>query len=297
MDNAIFEMQVLRKIWFSPTSATNNAVDWESMDTTDIRAMDILMFQEKRDRYNGYSKTKIVSLCTSDVKLALFPRDQELYRNISDEQISILLELMTCYLLQCKSFQSDSLLDLLVYLSVFLLASNKKQESEVWIREHLSELASLRNTYGTSILHKCMNYWMYDNLPKEPLVRLLVEEGKMDVNVVNTALRETPLHFLSRGLCFAEVIHGQFKTFKGKEDMMNIAEILINNGAHMDAVDKFGREASHVFSQRCPQWSFNVSLKCLAARALVKHGVRYEKHAPALLIPFIESHKPKDTKR
>ena len=298
MDKAIFEMKILRKVLLAPTIGSNDVVDWESMDTDDLRGLDVLMFQLKRDRLAGYRKVRLVCLWTTHIQMELSSGHQPISRAITDEQISTLLELMTCYLLQCKSFKdnfsiSDGLLTLLVNLNVFLLASSKKQESEVWIRDHLSELKSVRCTYGTSILHHCMKDFRMLNLPIEPFVRLLVKEGKMDVNVVSTKQRETPLHWLSRRLCYID--QGQVKVFKPTEDTMKIAETLINNGAHMDAVDDSGKEASWFFSQRFPRWSFNVSLKCLAARALLKHGVRYEMCAPKAVIPFIESHKPKES--
>ena len=307
MDNAIFEMEFLRKVLFAPTiggSGTKNKVDWKSMET-DLRDMDMLMVQETRRRSSKLSKAMVISFCRIHVRHALYPTDQQIYRNITDEQISILLELTTCYLLQCKSFEDDAsvsqhLLDVLVILNVFLLASNKRQECEAWVREHLSELVSVRNARGDSILHQCMNEieWMLINkltLPMEPFVRLLVEEGKMDVNVVNTQRRETPLHVLSASHCYMERNESGLYPNMPTEDTMKIAQTLINNGAHMDAVNAFGREASWFFSQRFPQWSFNVNLKCLAAKAILKHGVRYEKRAAKVMIPFIESHKPKDT--
>ena len=281
----------------APTIGTANLVDWRSMDT-DLCGMDRFMFQQKKRELADMKKTMVVCFCRLNVKDALFPTDQQIYGNISDEQISILLELMTCYLLQFKLFKDDkgiseSLLEMLVTLNVFLLGSDKKQECAFWIREHFSELKSVRSAYGNSLLHNCMDdSWMVANrinLPIETFVRVLVKEGKMDVNVVNTK-RQTPLHLLSIRLYDAERDEGQ-KT--PTEDTMNIAETLINNGAHMDAVDDSGEEASQFFSQRFPQWSFNVNLKCLAARALLKYG--YEKSAPATLIPFIESHKPKDS--
>ena len=295
MEKVIFELQFIRKVLLAPTKHTGGlfkVVDFESMDN-DLSGMDIILFQEKRDRFSRLLKSSIINICTAEFEKALFGTDQQIYGNITDEQISILLELMTCYLLQCKSLECvmsirECLLKLLIIVNVVLLGSNKKQQCRFWIRDHLSELESVRCTFGTSILHKCMNFGRF---PTERLVRVLVEEGKMDVNIENTR-RETPLHWLSTRLYNAERDKGQ-KT--PTEDLMNNAEILINNGAHMDAEDHLGRQASRFFSQRFPQWSFNVSLKCLAAKALLKHGVRYEMCAPKVMIPFIESHKPKDS--
>ena len=72
---------------------------------------------------------------------------------------------------------------------------------------------------------------------------------------------KTPLHLLSARLAYMEQnVKGLFPTMP-TEDTVRIAEILINNGAHMDAVDDFGNEASGYFPQRFPQWSFNVSFE------------------------------------
>ena len=59
----------------------------------------------------------------------------------------------------------------------------------------------------------------------------------------------------------------------------------------MDSLDNTGNEASHAFSRLFPKWSFNFNLKCLAARAIIKHGVQYENIAPKTQLAFIESHK------
>ena len=167
-------------------------------------------------------------------------------------------------------------------LIVILLASNKKSDCEVWIKENMSELLSLSTHTGDSMLHliPTIEVGPFDF---KPMLRMLVTEGKMDVNVVNK-FRQTPLHLLSRRLHFLLSFH--LRT----EKILGVAELLIDNGAHMDAVDNIGMEASYYLSQRFPKWAFNFSLKCLAARAILKHGVRYEK-MPDMLEAFIQSHK------
>ena len=113
-------------------------------------------------------------------------------------------------------------------------------------------------------------------------MRQLVEHGKIDMNV-ETNNKSTPLHLL---LKYASR-HDQ-----PTEKMIKVAELLIDNGAHRDSVDITGKEASHAFSKKFPQWSFNFNLKCFAARAVLKYRVKYEGVAPKKLIPFIPSHKP-----
>ena len=179
---------------------------------------------------------------------------------------------------------------MLMRLIVVLLASNNnnpdnkdntKKKCEAWMRDNMENLIALRSKRGVSILHAAIDAYVF-GYPRLPIVRLLVEVGKMDVNVRDIS-DQTPLHLLSD-----KVLHR--RKSQPTEEETSMAEILINHGAHMDSKDVHGREASNVFSQKFPQWSFNFSLKCLAARAMVKYGVKYEK-LPGQLTAFIEEHK------
>ena len=293
MDIVIFELLFLRKIISAPT--INNRIDlYSSYMHTGLSGMDNYLFEEKRyvlQRLRTWTKIRLISRCINDVENSLFlpgRRDQ----NITDEQITVLLDMMNFLLVQFQSCEGEirqncqkGYMDTLIQLVVVALASNKKTPCEVWINEHLSELVSLRNNVGCSILHAALSINV-GYFPVAPIVRVCVEEGKMDVNDGNI-YRETPLHLLS----YSARLQYRYRNRKPTEDMMRIAELLINNGAHMDAVDILGHEASSFFSKRFPQWSFNFTLKCLAARAILKHGIRYEKYAPKTIIPFIESHK------
>ena len=136
---------------------------------------------------------------------------------------------------------------------------------------------------ANSILHLILRMKV-GRFSREPIMRLLIEGCKMDVNVENIC-RETPLHWLSSDVSL-------LPRRQPTEEMMNIAELLIDNGAHMDSVDICGKEASSTLSQKFPKWSFNVNLKCLAARAILKHGVKYKKVVADTEVDFIESHKP-----
>ena len=116
---------------------------------------------------------------------------------------------------------------MLMYVSVVLLSSNKKHEWEAWIREHLSKLKSLGTATDETILHLAvMSY--YVSFPRAPFVKLLVEDGKMDVNVENQ-LKQTPLHWI---VCSEAEVLSDKKTTP-VEDFTRIAELLIYNGAHM----------------------------------------------------------------
>ena len=302
MDNVIFELRFLRKMILCPT-INNEVVDLYSahMDT-DLYGMDINAVRSKRDDLTefGMERTKadLIRTCIGDVEDSLFPQGQRenAYQNITGEQMTILLEMLTFLLVQFKSCEgvirhSCQTLYIwsLIQLMAVLLASNKQPQCEVWIREHLSELTSLR-IEGAAASHSILHQALMTNtggFPVAPFARLLIEVGKMDVNVENTR-KETPFHKLCAKAHFLLPLRSG-----PTEDEMRIVELLIDNGAHMDSMDDDGLEASWFFSQRFPQFSFNVNLKCLAARAILQHGIRYEKRVPADLVTFIGLHKPR----
>ena len=176
-----------------------------------------------------------------------------------------------------------SCLSMLWWLIEFLLESNKKLHCEIWIKEHSSDLQTLRSRGGYSFLHNAVQ------THRSEIVRLFVEECRMDVNVENNN-RQTPLHLLCRYLSCLLIAQ-----VKPTQDMERTAELLIENGAHIDAVDAYGTDASRVLSRTFSRWYFNVTLKCLAAKAILQHGIRYEKCVPSLpaeIITIIETHKP-----
>ena len=64
----------------------------------------------------------------------------------------------------------------------------------------------------------------------------------------------------------------------------------------MDMRDIDGNEASGFLSRKFPQWRLSSSLKCLAAKALLRSGYKYKKaRLPARLVNFIETHKEGDS--
>ena len=62
----------------------------------------------------------------------------------------------------------------------------------------------------------------------------------------------------------------------------------------MDLVNVHGVEASSYLSVKYQQWSFNSSLECLAAKAIVRHNVLYKEILPADLVSFIQLPKPEE---
>ena len=240
---------------------------------------------------NTRKRNILLFLCTVAVQDTLFTVNRDVYQNITDDQMNSLIEFMSFFLQQHNSnegeitmFRRSGCIKVILQLIVVLLTSNKRPECEAWITEHSVELMSLTADRGNSILHLALDISV-NSFPRAPFVRMLVKGFKIDVNVQNVR-RETPLHLLSKKI--QSLVQNKLPS----DDIMGVAELLINNGAHMDAVDVNGQEASHAFSRKFPQWSFNFKLSCLAARAIVKHGVRSDRKLPATIVSLIQSHKP-----
>ena len=243
---------------------------------------------ENLAQFHGQEKEKLLDWCLTNSMGILLLNDE--LQNITDDQIKAMKDIMTLFLLQSDGMSSKVrfiCIEMLLYVSLVLLSSNKKHDWEAWIREHLSELKSFRTATDETFLHlAAISY--YVSFPRAPFVKLLVEDGKMDVNVENQ-FRQTPLHWIA----FSEAEFLFDKKTTPVEDYTRIAELLIYNGAHMDSVDVNGHEASFILFPRIfPQFSFNVNLQCLAAKAILKHEISYQKSMPTKMISLIESHKP-----
>jgi len=114
--------------------------------------------------------------------------------------------------------------------------------------------------------------------PSLPVVKLLVECGAK-INA-NNQTGSTPLHTASMVENFNQ----------------EIVEILLDNGAHIDIRNKeFDRPVDML--RRVPDGAGSkinplhyITLKCLAARVVAKHGVPYKEEIPAILEEFIQAH-------
>ena len=261
---------------------------------TDLDGMDIGKYRRRRRRnksYHGCHKATVVRKVQmfADERMSKIGKRRDVYRNITDNQVSTVLTLMSFFLSNAMSCQEENSTafgqrecnELVWHLCAFLLKSNKECDCKAWLREHWSELKTMRNEIGDSILHIAAER-PSGRYPRTPLIKLLVEEGQLDVNAKNL-YKQTPLHLI----CYNLPDHKE-----PTKDMKEAAEVLINSGAHMDVKDYKGNEASHVLSRACPQWSFNFNLKCLAAKVILKHDVGYENVVPLDMINFIQSHKP-----
>ena len=302
MDRLIFELKFLRKIMLAPCNDERDKMDlFSRYMETELNGMDINMYHNKRRdifaRAFTTCKLFVVLQCVHDVTCLFYQLEKQKEDiTITDDEMNELIGLLTFYLTHFKSCESINLpknrrkcVEVLSMVLLIVLQSNKKDECQSWIKEFMPDLKSLRNVYGDTMLHdvigKCEG--VSRCFPILPLVQMLVEEGKMDVNVENNAGR-TPLHLLS-----GVVANVTWMAQEVSEDIKSVAELLINNGAHMDSVDERGREASAGLAKAFPQFSFNANLKCLAAKALIKHGVNLERFKPATLVPFIQSHIPR----
>ena len=296
MDKVIFELKFIRKVMLAPITH-GNGFDLSSSYMADLEDMDVKMYRSKRRRFSfvqGWSQERVVRRCHDSAKKRL--KNKNICKNITDHQMMIIMEMMSFFLTHAKSCQLQNTIvgrftcnHLLWQLSVFLLASNKKRDCKAWVREHCSELKTLRTKTGDSILHTAAKRpcGLYQ---RAPLVKLLVEVCQIDVNVQNI-YKQTPLHLVCHNFGRRLRRNGRRRK-KPTKDMKTAAWLLIYNGAHMDMVDVHGIEASRQLSKTCRQFSFNVNLKCLAAKAILKHGVEYENVMPKDLIKFIQSHKP-----
>ena len=303
MDRVIFELQFLRKTLSAPISDGRPTDDFLRLNsgymTTDLCGMDTEMFGERMWYVRGWKQAEIITKCRGHAQsyLGRILSCKDI-GSITNEQMITVMDMMSFLLshaLVCQDQRTGvgrgTCYDLLWQLSTVLLMSNKVVDCKTWIKEHSPELKALRSPTGESLLHLaarriCTGLF---RSPSKLFVKLLVEEGQMDVNVVN-ANRDTPLHYLSTKFHFKK--DKDIKTSNRTADIIEVCEILINNGAHMDVKNNKGYEASSALSPYFPQWAFNFGLKCLAARAILMHGVRYKKSLPAELISFVEVHKP-----
>jgi hypothetical protein len=75
--------------------------------------------------------------------------------------------------------------------------------------------------------------------------------------------------------------------------LFQIVEMLLSQGAHIDARDASSKRPSDLL-RAVPGCKVNplqfTTLRCLAAAAVVRHGVRYQGEVPEVLEEFIQVH-------
>ena len=78
-------------------------------------------------------------------------------------------------------------------------------------------------------------------------------------------------------------------------DFQELVSSLVNNGAHLDAVNKFGKTVYEICENEIVQVMLHsngpVSLSCLAARCILKEGLPYvDIGLPPHIIRLVEFH-------
>ena len=115
------------------------------------------------------------------------------------------------------------------------------------------------------------------------VVKLLIECGA-NVNAVDNK-NNTVLHLCSKDL--------QNLKMKQHHDLLKqIAVVLLKKEAHVDMVNIWGDSAATILASSLIDFNIQdyVSLKCLAACAVLRYTIPYVGHIPASLESFVQMH-------
>ena len=148
----------------------------------------------------------------------------------------------------------------------------------------LLHLSVLQSTSHVKCIFLKRDERYFSPLPNIAVVELLLECGA-NVNAID-GKSNTALHLCSDALRNLEL--------EQHHDMLKrIAVLLLNSSAHVDMVNIFGmRAADGQTSSLLEMNMINfVSLKCLAANAVVKHGISYGGHSIGSLESFVQMHR------
>ena len=146
---------------------------------------------------------------------------------------------------------------------------------------HLSVLQSTSHVSGKFIGRDEIFFSPFPNIS---VVELLLECGA-NINAID-GKRNTALHLCSEALRNLEL--------EQHHDMLKrIAVLLLNSSAHVDMVNIFGMRAADGLTSSLLEMNMMnfVSLKCLAANAVVKHGISYGGHSIGSLESFVQMHE------
>ena len=135
MDKTIFELRFFRKMLLAPTR--NDRIDLHSSFIfTGLFGMDFSDFRTKihRLRYSERrTKSMLLRECRDDVKKSLLPQyhGEDPYKNITSDQLSVLMGMMNFLLFQQQSYQNDLnsgyvCIQLALHVMLVLSASNKR---------------------------------------------------------------------------------------------------------------------------------------------------------------------------
>ena len=158
----------------------------------------------------------------------------------------------------------------------------------------------------------CSNVHCFFNLPKGPLLfQLLLEAGgNAAINEVVDQIPWMDIYsgneerdpYFSEQTLLHRVLLGLYKCIEDSEIVVKVLEVLLKHGAHIDTTNSKGMTvfSSQVFSglDEVNLSSYNtlcssylpLSLYCIAANAVVKHGVSYESKLPLHVVKFVRLH-------
>ncbi|XP_018495772.1 protein fem-1 homolog B [Galendromus occidentalis] len=189
-----------------------------------------------------------------------------------------------------------TILYLLVVLSKVLLREPKEKEELFDLVRRINASRCVTRE-GNSLLHLAVdedtpvNDFHTRNLCRFPCANTakLLIRCNANVNAINKE-RNTPLHIIMK-------YSNPSSNFKALHSIMSE---LIRNGAHTDTVNARGQTpldaASTSMARTLLRFQLEIKLKCIAAKAVQKHGLQYEGIVPTGLIGFIENHGRREDK-
>ena len=215
---------------------------------------------------------------------------------IDEKTLNVMMEVMSLIIVECRDFENGmhlfshcrnlkvDILDMMIRMIELLSVAASQSVYHGWMDQNMSELGAIRSDGGSSIMHAAIHF-RPDSIPRAPIVKMLAERGNIRVQVENNE-RKTPLHLLSNRLVRLR------KGEKPTPDMEQIAELLIDNGAHMDGKDIDGNPASYGLKRAFPnRYNFDFNLKCLAAKVVIDHNIEYDNESvPKSIRTFIAAH-------
>ncbi|KAK6633111.1 hypothetical protein RUM43_012855 [Polyplax serrata] len=199
-----------------------------------------------------------------------------------------LLEIHPVHKKQQETF--DRILRCITHL-IYLLVETARTEEEKWTVRHLvTKLIQTKPRsaiHGDTLLHLCVSrlntikgtYFSDDSqliFPNLDVIKLLLECGA-PVNAINQS-HSTPLHIAANTYNFCAPM----------------VELLLENGGHLDQPNYKGECPKSLLMQNQTGLYLikYVSLKCLAATAVVHYSIPYKGHVPATLETFLAFHQP-----
>ncbi|CAF1443666.1 unnamed protein product [Didymodactylos carnosus] len=205
------------------------------------------------------------------------------------------LERNTTTLIQhnCQSNMDKNMYTAL-YLIVILTKILKENDKQVY--HFISRLNRLRlsTTNGLTLLHLCVsNDITVDEFIKKKMdkfipcasaTRLLIQCGA-DVNMFDHE-RNTPLHIIAG--------YKKVNTDEDLQTLQTVMNLLINNGAHSDTVNIYGKTplmcAITTQAEILLKTHRKISLKCICSTAVKALKINYYDSLPRTLYEFIEIH-------